>query len=194
MDAHIISVIGGITLWTVVVPFVWDKIRSRRDRKAPAPEPKVMDVGQESVNYTPLTPELVKEAVRVNGYVPVTDKDGDIVFKVNGQEYWILMDSMPRLSVYRTFNFNPEKIDTGKFYDAALKVNRDYAIGKVYISDDFTKISFVSSFLEFTFANLCVSLCHYVGIVNDISQRHAELYTEMVNTPEETREEPKMLS
>lgn len=104
----LISIIGGITLWTVVVPFIWEKAKDwfPRRNSVPKKQKAAIDIAKESKKYLPLTPDLIMDAIRFHGYIPLIDDNGTIRFRIDGELLYITYDSKI-VTLYKGYYLEP---------------------------------------------------------------------------------------
>lgn len=195
MAARIITVIGGIALWTVVIPFIWEKAKGWFPRKNPVPKKKeaALDIAKESEKYLPLTPDLIMDAIRFHGYVPLIDDNGTIRFRVDGELLFITYDSKI-VTLYKGYNLEAPNADMDLFRESCFWAEQEYKIGKIGIASDDSSISFSVSYLEHTFANFCATLPSYLQILETLHQKHIEIYLDEMKRRQVNDNEPRMLS
>jgi hypothetical protein len=84
---------------------------------------------------------MYMEHLRAEGYLPSIDEDGDIIFKVSGDNYYIIIyeDDLQFFQIYRGLSLGP--IDTEAAINAANYSNRHSKVAKVWISSDGRSVS-----------------------------------------------------
>ena len=131
-----------------------------------------------------LTPDLVADVVKYNGYVP--DKKEDAVFfMVQGERYVVPTDRLPYLLVMKRFSIDKEKYDIVLLRQAAAKTTDARLIGKVSVSDDGGVLCFFVSAIEPKYGHFRDVFNEYVSIINDLENMFGETYNQMVNDREE---------
>lgn len=177
MAARIVTVIGGIALWTVVVPFIWEKVKDWFPRRNPVPKKQkaAIDIAKESKKYLPLTPDLIMDAIRFHGYIPLIDDNGTIRFRVDGELVYITYDSNI-VTLYKGYYLDSSYADIGLMRLASFWAEQEYKIGKIIVADDDSSIAFSVSYFELTFANFCGTLPSYIHILESLHKKHIEVY------------------
>ncbi len=114
-----------------------------------------------------LTPDLVADAVRYNGYVPEKEDDG-VFFMAQGERYFIPTDRLPYVLVMKRYGLDKDGFDMELMRNAAAKASDDRFIGKVSISDDASFLSFHVASIEPKYGHFRDVLSEYVSIINDL--------------------------
>ena len=131
-----------------------------------------------------LTPDLVADVVKFNGYVP--DKKEDAVFfMVQGERYVVPTDRLPYLLVMKRFNIDKEKYDIGLLRQATATVTDAKLIGKVSLSDDGWILCFFVSAIETKYGHFRDVFNEYVSIINDLETCLGETYNQMLSDKED---------
>lgn len=195
MAAHIVTVIGGIALWTVVVPFIWEKVKDWFPRRNPVPKKQkaAIDIAKESKKYLPLTPDLIMDAIRFHGYIPLIDDNGTIRFRVDGELVYITYDS-DIVTLYKGYSLDSSYADIGLMRLASFWAEQEYKIGKIFVADDDSSIAFSVSYFEHTFANFCATLPAYIQILESLRKKHIEIYDAELERRQKNDNEQRILS
>jgi hypothetical protein len=84
---------------------------------------------------------MYMEHLRAEGYLPSIDEDGDIIFKVSGDNYYIIIyeNDLQFFQIYRGLSLGP--IETEAAINAANYSNRHSKVAKVWISSDGRSVS-----------------------------------------------------
>ena len=135
-----------------------------------------------------LTPELVVDVLKYNGYVPSIE-DGFVFFIIQGERYFIRTDRLPYFMLEKPYTINSENYDLELFRQAAVKVTDEIFIGKVSISDDGETLRFQADAYEPSYGHCRDSLQCYVNIIHQMQKRLHEVYEEM----QKQRENQKQL-
>ena len=125
-----------------------------------------------------LTPELVSEAVRFNGYIP-SNGNGFVEFMVQGERYNISTDRIPYVVISKWYSINKEKYDIDLFRQAAAKVADQILMGKVFISEDGSDLSFHIESFENKYEHLKDALVSYIDVINELQRRFGRRYDEL---------------
>ena len=80
--------------------------------------------GKGSRDQLPLDADLIAEAVKFNGYVPVKGEDS-VSFMVQGERYFITTDRLPYTIVVKQYGIDQSKYDTDLMRLAAEQTGRD---------------------------------------------------------------------
>ena len=84
------------------------------------------------ITFGRLTQKKIIERLRIDGFQPHQDADGEIGFKANGDKYWISYDA-PKFTLRSIWSCKKEDIDLMRAI--ANKVMQDVVIVKVFVSD-----------------------------------------------------------
>ena len=125
-----------------------------------------------------LTPELVSEAVRFNGYIPSIGNDF-VEFMVQGERYNISTDRIPYVVISKWYSINKEKYDIDLFRQAAAKVADQILMGKVFISEDGSDLGFHIESFENKYEHLKDALVSYIDVINELQRRFGRRYDEL---------------
>lgn len=130
----------------------------------------------DAVRYSAvLTPELVAEAVRANGYVP-TITELSVDFKIQGETYAVLTERLPVLTLYKGYALDKSDYDMDFLRQACHRLSDEMIMVKAFVGDDEAAINFQVTTLEYCFGNFCASLCHSIDIINEAVDRNRAIY------------------
>jgi hypothetical protein len=84
---------------------------------------------------------MYMEHLRAEGYLPSVDEDGDILFKVSGDNYYIIIyeNDLQFFQIYRGIGLG--SIETETAINAANYSDRHSKVAKVWVSSDGTSVS-----------------------------------------------------
>lgn len=136
-----------------------------------------------------LTHELVKEAVRFNGYVPVNLSENLVGFKVDGENYCITTDRIPLMTIHKGYTIDKSEHDLDLMKRAAIEVSEGCMVGDVSLDRDGEGISFNIGTVECSYEHLCASLSYYLRIIQDLKDRHISTYHDMIKEKTATIQE-----
>lgn len=125
-----------------------------------------------------LTPELISEAVRANGYVPNTTEHS-VDFKIQGETYVVLTGRLPVLTLYKGYALDKADYDMDLLRQACHRLSDEMIMVKAFVSDDEDGINFQVTTLEHCFGNFCASLGRSIDIINEAVDRNRAIYHEM---------------
>jgi hypothetical protein len=85
--------------------------------------------------------DMYMQYLRTEGYLPSVDEDGDIIFKVSGANYYIIIDEndLQFFQIYRGLKL--PAVDAEAAINAANFSNRHSKVAKVWISSDGSSVS-----------------------------------------------------
>lgn len=133
-----------------------------------------------------ITPDLVSDAVKFNGYVPSKDSDS-VSFMVQGRRYFIATDRLPYLILVKQFSVNKEEHDIPAMREAAGEVIRHRILGKVSVSEEGDAISFYVGGIEPKYGHLRDVISEYIRIVSDLQSAFDETYNRILQDKEDMR-------
>ena len=137
-------------------------------------------------NQMRLTHELVKEAVRFNGYVPIDLNENLVGFKVDGENYCITTDRIPLMTIHKGYTVDKGEHDLELMNKAAYEVTEGCIVGEVRLDSDGEGISFNIGTVECSYEHLCASLSYYLRVIQDLKDRHIAVYHDMLKEKEST--------
>ena len=138
-----------------------------------------------------LTPELVADAVKYNGYVPIPDGNS-VDLMIQGERYSIWTDRLPYCMVTLSFTIDPERYDIDLLRRAAFMVTDGMYLGKASISPDGTALNFSAESFEPAYGHFRDSLTSYLDILNEARRRLSDVY-ESLQKEQKDQEEQKGL-
>lgn len=173
---------GSIIIVMVLLGFlVGSHLMLLKRLSVPAPVQEVpVSAGPE-----PLTLDKIAEAVRFNGYVPEKNEDS-VVFRVQGEAYFIDADRLPLLFLVRVFNVNPNEWDIDLLREAAHRMSDQLAMVKATFSDDGEELRFFVGAHERNYESFRDNLSTYMSLILDGQRYLNEEYARMENERSET--------
>lgn len=180
MGYIIAIVIGVIVIMTVNKMIDWN-LEQKRPKNI---HNSGMTKDAEFNHGTPLTAELVKQAILYNGFVPVSTDNGWYGLKIQGGTFFVSCDNLPYVQFYKGFGYdqNDPDVQIDLVKQAAEIINSETMNGKITFSDDSEDKSFAFRVLavEKTYEHLCVSFMDYVEMVNNLIERHRYEYGKLI--------------
>ena len=127
-----------------------------------------------------LTPDLVADVVKFNGYVP--DKKEDAVFfMVQGEHYCVTTDMLPCVAIIKRFNISEDGYDIELIREAARKTTESRYMGKSGVSEDGKTLIFFTASLEHKYGHFRDVFNDMVSIVNDMENLFGETYNKLLD-------------
>ncbi len=166
--------------------------RAEIDRLAEAARKESPDHGEVLVSRPPvdgqdlrdLTPELVAEAVRFNGYVP--DKKEDAVFfMIQGEHYCVPTDMLPCVAIMKRYDIREGEYNIPLMREAAGKATISRFMGKVGLSDDGKTLTLLTASLQKKYGNFRDVFNDMVSVVNDMENLLGETYNQLLHDKED---------
>lgn len=130
-----------------------------------------------------LTPELVCQAVRTNGYVPEL-RDEAVFFMINGETYTIITGRLPIVTVYKGYALTESDYDIPLLREACHRLSDDMIMVKAFVSDEADGINFQLTASEHCYGNFCASLGRYINIIDEAVVRNRMKYDDVVKEKE----------
>ena len=127
-----------------------------------------------------LTPDLVVEAVKFNGYVPDKNEDS-VFFMVQGEKFLVTTDNLPFLSVTKVYGIDKDQTDIELMRKAAFESTFEKMLGKAFLSDDGNTLYFNVSAIEPQYGRFRNMLGRYVAIVSELEARFSDTYNKLLN-------------
>ena len=127
-----------------------------------------------------LTPDLVADVVKYNGYVP--DKKEDAVFfMVQGERYFVPTDMLPCVAIMKRFDISEGDYDIALMQEAARKTTESRFMGKSCVSEDRKTLIFFTASLEPKYGHFRDVFNDMVSVVNDMENLFGETYNKLLN-------------
>ena len=162
---------------------VWALIATERNMSY---ERNLKELQENQVSATPdagkysaaLTPELIAEAVRANGYVPaITEQAVD--FMILGESYSVMTDRLPVVTLFKGYTLDKTKYDMDLLKQAFHRLSDDMIMVKAFVNDDDETVSFRVIALEYCFGNFCASLGRSIDIINEAVELSKAIYHQL---------------
>lgn len=131
-----------------------------------------------------LTPDLVADVVRYNGYVP-DRKDGAVFFMIQGEHYCVTTDMLPCVAIMKRYNISEGNYDIALMREAARKTTESKFMGKAGVSEDGNTLIFFTASLEPKYSHFRDVFSDSVSVVNDIENLFGETYNQLLRDKED---------
>ena len=102
MEYIIAIIIGVIVIMTANKMIDWN-LEQKRSKST-----QISDTAKDAKFHpgTPLTSELVKQAISYNGFVPSATANGWYGFKIQGETFFVSCDNLPYVQFYKGFGLS----------------------------------------------------------------------------------------
>ena len=130
-----------------------------------------------------LTPDLVVDVVKYNGYVPDRGEDG-VLFMIQGERYFVPTDMLPCVAIMKRFNISEGNYDIALMREAARKATESRWMGKCGLSDDGKLLTFFMASIEHKYGHFRDEFNDFVSIVDQLERDFGETYNQMVRDKE----------
>lgn len=127
-----------------------------------------------------LTPDLIADVVKFNGYAP--DKKEDAVFfMIQGEHYCVTADMLPCVAIMKRYNISEDGYDIELMREAASKVTEIRWMGKCGLSEDGKMLTFFIASIEPKYGHFRDVFNDMVSVVNDMQNLFGETYNKLLN-------------
>lgn len=137
-----------------------------------------------SVLQEKLTPDLIAEAVRVNGCVPET-RERHVFFMAQGERYKVRTDRLPYLTVIKSYKLKTEDYDMDLFRAAAEKVTNNMFLMRLVVDEKDSFFSFEIDAYEQFYGHFKDSLPTYLNGIEEAKRSHLKLYRKLLDDKKE---------
>lgn len=134
-----------------------------------------------------LTPELVEDALKYNGYVPAAE-DMFVVFMIQGERYFVRTDRLPYFMIEKPYSLDKDKYDIVLLREAASRITDSIFIGKIFLSEDGENLRFQADAYEPTYGHLRDSIGCYLGVIHEMQKQLHDVYEDMLKRKENQKE------
>ena len=124
----------------------------------------------------------VKDYLTEEGYKPSIDEDEDLIFKVEGTTYWVTVKDEPvgydnYFYVQVCTDLGSHDVNLDALRKAINQVNREYKVGKCYLTPSEESIMFKITEFCYSSHDLIKFLPRYVKILNQMSSDLTDYYS-----------------
>ena len=127
---------------------------------------------------TKLTPELIGDVVRNNGFFPTKNEADWVGFKWQGEQYFISNDTLPGVQFYKGFSYGDDSsLDLLK--QAATMAMEETWYGHIAFSEEEKTISFRVFAIENSVEHFTDSFMDYMNMLNHLIECHRYFYQKL---------------
>lgn len=157
-----------------------DRLESLKKQEPAAPQEQAVKIEMaEPSKGTPLDKEMLRQAIRFNGFIPCESENGWLSFNVQGKTFVCKYEN--GAFIYFGIRYNIDMTDEDLPYEllvrAAKKVGNDTFIGRIIICE--SNIDYMVQGVELTYEHLCMSFMTYVHLLDDLIARHHYEYAQL---------------
>ena len=127
---------------------------------------------------TKLTPELIGDVVRNNGFFPIKNEADWVGFKWQGEQYFISTDTLPGVQFYKGYSYGDDSsLDLLK--EAAIRAMEETWYGHIAFSEEEKTISFRVFAIEKSVEHFTDSFMDYMNMLNHLIDCHRYFYQKL---------------
>lgn len=127
---------------------------------------------------TKLTPELIGDVVRNNGFFPTKNEADWVGFKWQGEQYFISTDTLPGVQFYKGYSYGDDSsLDLLK--EAATRAMEETWYGHIAFSEEEKTISFRVFAIEKSVEHFTDSFMDYMNMLNHLIECHRYFYQKL---------------
>lgn len=127
---------------------------------------------------TKLTPELIGDVVRNNGFFPIKNEADWVGFKCQGEQYFISTDTLPGVQFYKGYSYGDDSsLDLLK--EAATRAMEETWYGHIAFSEEEKTISFRVFAIEKSVEHFTDSFMDYMNMLNHLIECHRYFYQKL---------------
>jgi hypothetical protein len=127
---------------------------------------------------TKLTPELIDDVVRNNGFFPIKSEADWVGFKWQGEQFFISCDTLPGVQFYKGFSYGDDSNLT-LLKEAAVKAMEETWYGHIAFSEGEKTISFRVFAIEKSVEHFTDSFMDYMNMLNHLIECHRYFYQKL---------------
>ena len=127
---------------------------------------------------TKLTPELIGDVVRNNGFFPIKSEADWVGFKWQGEQFFISCDTLPGVQFYKGFSYGDDSNLT-LLKEAAVKAMEETWYGHIAFSEGEKTISFRVFAIEKSVEHFTDSFMDYMNMLNHLIECHRYFYQKL---------------
>jgi hypothetical protein len=120
---------------------------------------------------TRLTPELLGDVIKNNGFFPTKKEECWIGFKYQGEQYFISCDTLPGVQFYRGFSYSDDD-NLELLKKAAAMAMEETWYGHILFSEEEKTISFRVFAVEKSVEHFTDSFMDYMNMLNNLIECH----------------------
>ena len=153
----------------------------------------------------PLTVERIANALRFEGFFPEEHENKYIMFKAQGDTYYIDASRLPLVFINKVYDLNPDKWEMDLLRDAAHRMSDQLVMVKAVISEEDRDLRFFIATCDRNYESFRTNIPSYLDIIEDGQRVMDKEYNKMVDEKRESAlqtnpvlptltQEPKILS
>lgn len=183
------SVIAGILF------FLWLSGRDRlneseakiRQLTSQVETKQVRTMSTVSTSQTRLTPELVNDVIRNNGFIPLPSNDSEwIPFKWQGEVFFVSTNSLPGIQFYKGFSYKDD--DNQDILKKAAEMTMDELwYGRITFSEEDDVMAFRVFAVEKGVEHFTETFMDYMKILENMVDCHRHFYQQLLHEKETFR-------
>ena len=127
---------------------------------------------------TKLTPELIGDVIRNNGFFPIKSEADWVGFKWQGEQFFISCDTLPGVQFYKGFSYGDDSNLT-LLKEAAVKAMEETWYGHIAFSEGEKTISFRVFAIEKSVEHFTDSFMDYMNMLNHLIECHRYFYQKL---------------
>lgn len=131
------------------------------------------------VMQTQLTKENISDVVRNNGFIPLQKEEDWIGFKSQGEQYFISVNTLPGVQLYKGFSYNESDLNPDLLKKAADMAMDATWYGRITLSEDDSTIGFRVFAVEKSLEHFTDSLMDYMRMLNHLIESHWYFYQKL---------------
>lgn len=131
-----------------------------------------------------LTPALVAEAIRFNGFVP-DSRENNVLFRAQGSKYLVRTNRLPYLTVIKSFNLDTSEYDMELFRAAAEKVAHNMFMLRLVVDEKESYFCFEIDAYEQSYGHFRDSLTAYLDGIEEAQRAHQNIYHKLLDDKRE---------
>lgn len=131
-------------------------------------------------HQTLLTPELMQDVVRRNGFIPLQSEDKEwIPFKWQGEVYFISTNSLPCIQFYKGFSYKDDN-DIELLKKSAEMTMEELWYGRITFSEEEDVMAFRTFAVEKSVEHFTDSFMDYMKMLENMISCHRHFYQQLV--------------
>lgn len=185
----VVTAIAGILF------FRWLSVRDRlneseakiRQLTSQVEAPQVGALSSVTTPQTRLTPELVNDVIRNNGFIPLPSNDSKwIPFKWQGEIFFISTNSLPGIQFYKGFSYKDDNNPDILKKSAEMTMN-ELLYGRITFSEEDDVMAFRVLAVEKSVEHFTETFMDYMKLLENMVDCHRYFYQQLLHEKEKTR-------
>lgn len=134
--------------------------------------------GAVCARQTLLTPELISDVIRNNGFFPIKKEVDWVGFKWQGEQYFISNDTLPGVQFYKGFSYGDDS-NMELMKKAADMAMDEVWYGRITFADEDNIIAFRVFAVEKSVEHFTDSFMDYMKMLNNLIECHRYFYQKL---------------